>query len=185
VLEYLVAVTEGFMEERGIRQRQPRQPPAIAFLDLTGYTALAEDRGDQAAAELAASLASVVQEAALTHRGRPVKWLGDGVMFHFSDPGNAILSGLELVEETERETAVPARVGINAGAVIAQEGDYFGRTVNIAARIADYARPHEVLVSEAAKQVAGAEEIEFELVGDVPLKGVSEAVRLHRAVRPS
>jgi class 3 adenylate cyclase len=184
VLEYLVAVTEGFMEERGIRQRQPRQPPAIAFLDLTGYTALAEDQGDQAAAELAASLASVVQEAALAHRGRPVKWLGDGVMFHFSNPGNAILSGLELVEETERETAVPARVGINAGAVIAQEGDYFGRTVNIAARIADYARPHEVLVSEAAKQEAGVDEIEFELVGDVPLKGVSEAVRLHRAVRP-
>jgi class 3 adenylate cyclase len=185
VLEYLVALTEGFMEERGIRQREPRQPPAIAFLDLTGYTALAEDRGDQAAAELAASLASVVQEAALAHRGRPVKWLGDGVMFHFSDPGNAILSGLELVEETERETAVPARVGINAGAVIAQEGDYFGRTVNIAARIADYARPHEVLVSEAAKQEAGVDEIAFELVGDVPLKGVSEAVRLHRAVRPS
>jgi class 3 adenylate cyclase len=183
VLEYLVAVTEGFMEERGIRPPQPRQPPAIAFLDLTGYTALAEEQGDEAAAELAASLASLVQEAALAHRGRPVKWLGDGVMFHFADPGGAILTGLELVEQTEREMSVPARVGINAGAVIAQEGDYFGRTVNVAARIADYAGPHEVLVSEEARRSAGVGAIEFELVGDVPLKGVSEAVRLHRAMR--
>jgi len=185
VLEYLVGVTEGFMEERGIKPPQPRQPPAIAFLDLTGYTALAEEEGDEAAAELAASLASVVQEAAQAHRGRPVKWLGDGVMFHFADPGSAILSGLDLVEQTERETSVPARVGINAGAVIAQEGDYFGRTVNIAARIADYARPHEVLVSEAARREAGVAKVAFEPVGDVPLKGVSQAVRLHRAVRVS
>ena len=76
VLEYLVGVTEGFMEERGIAPRQPKQPPAIAFLDLTGYTRLAEERGDEAAADLASDLAS-----------RPVKWLGDGVMFHFDDPG--------------------------------------------------------------------------------------------------
>ncbi len=183
VLDYLVAVTEGFMEERGITPPQPRQPPAIAFLDLTGYTALADERGDEAAAELAASLASIVQDAAQAHRGRPVKWLGDGVMFHFADAGNAILTGLELVEQTEVETSVPARVGINAGAVIAQEGDYFGRTVNVAARIADYARPREVLVSEDARQNAAAADVEFQLVGDVPLKGVSRAVRIHKAVR--
>jgi class 3 adenylate cyclase len=183
VLEYLVGVTEGFMEERGLMPPQPRRPPAIAFLDLTGYTALAEEEGDEAAAELASNLAGVVQEAAQAHRGRPVKWLGDGVMFHFADPGSAILSGLDLVERTEREISVPARVGINAGTVIAQEGDYFGRTVNVAARIADYARPREVLVSEEARRGAGGDGVEFELIGDVPLKGVSQAVRLHRAVR--
>jgi adenylate cyclase len=183
VLEYIVSVTEGFMEERGITPRQPKQPPAIAFLDLTGYSALAEERGDQAAAELAAGLASVVQEAASTQGCRPVKWLGDGVMFHFSDAGRAIQSSLELIEQTERAVSVPARIGINAGTVIAQEGDYFGRTVNIAARIADYARPREVLVSEDAKQSASVADVEFELIGDVPLKGVSNAVRLHKATR--
>jgi adenylate cyclase len=183
VLEYIVSVTEGFMEERGITPRQPKQPPAIAFLDLTGYSALAEERGDEAAAELAAGLASVVQEAARTQGCRPVKWLGDGVMFHFSDSGRAIRSSLELVEQTERAISVPARIGINAGTVIAQEGDYFGRTVNIAARIADYARPREVLVSEDAKRSASIADVEFELIGDVPLKGVSNAVRLHKATR--
>ena len=183
LVEYLVDLTERFMEERGIAPSQPRKPPAIAFLDLTGFTALAEEQGDQAAAAIAADLASVVREAAQAHGGRPVKWLGDGVMFHFSDPGGAIASGIDIVEQTERAIAVPARMGINAGAVIVQEGDYFGRTVNVAARIADYARPHEVVVSEEAKRSAGVADVEFELIGDIPLKGVSKAVRLHRATR--
>jgi adenylate cyclase len=183
VLEYLVGVAEDSMEERGISPRPPKQPPAIAFLDLTGYTRLADERGDEAAAEVASDLATVVRDTATTHGGRPVKWLGDGVMFHFDDPAGAIRSGIELVENTERATSMPARIGINAGAVIVQEGDYFGRTVNVAARIADYARPHEVLVSDEAKRSAGVTDVDFELVGDVPLKGVAKAVRLHRAVR--
>jgi adenylate cyclase len=182
VIDYIVGVTEELMEERGIAPRPSRQPPAIAFLDLTGYTELAEDRGDDAAAEIATSLAGIVHNAT-DHGGRAVKWLGDGVMFHFPDPASAIVSGLDLVEETEREVAMPARVGINAGAVVAQEGDYFGRTVNIASRIADYAQPHEVLVSEEAMRHADATGVAFELVGDVSLKGVSRSVRLHRATR--
>jgi adenylate cyclase len=183
VLEYLVDRTEDWLEERGIGRRPPRQPPAIAFLDLTGYTALAEEHGDRAAAEVASKLAGVVQDAARTHGGRPVKWLGDGVMFHFDEPGGAIRSGLELVEQTEEAISVPARIGISAGAVVRQEGDYYGRTVNVAARIADYAGPRDVLVSEEARENADVVDVEFELVGEVPLKGVSKPVRLHRAVR--
>lgn len=149
VLEYLVSVVEGSIEERGIARmpRQGRQPPAIAFLDLTGYTTFADEQGDEAAAQVAAELAAVVHGAATPYGGRPVKWLGDGVMFHFAEPASAVVAALEIVERTERATAMPARMGVNAGAVIAQEGDYFGRTVNVAARIADVARPHEVLVS--------------------------------------
>ena len=55
--------------------------------------------------------------------------------------------------------------------------------MNVAARIADYARPHEVLVSEEAREWARAGGVDFELIGDVPLKGVSRSVRLHRATR--
>jgi adenylate cyclase len=181
VLDYLVTLTEGFMEERGLTPQRERDPPAIVFLDLTGYSTLAEERGDEAAAEVAADLASVVQEVAQPHGGRPVKWLGDGVMFHFAHPDGAILSGLELVERTQQSVAMPARIGINAGAVVVQEGDYFGTTVNVAARIADYAKPNEVLVSEEAKQCVGVEDVVFELVGDVTLRGISRSVRLHRA----
>jgi adenylate cyclase len=183
VLDYIVGVTEEFMETSGLMPAHPKQPPAIVFLDLAGYTAFAEERGDEAAAGVAADLAGMVQETAQTHGGRPVKWLGDGVMFHFNDPGKAIASGLDLVERAVSATSVPARIGINAGAVIAQEGDYFGRTVNVASRIADYAQPHEVLVSEEAMRNADVPEVEFELVGDIVLKGLSRAVRLHRVTR--
>ena len=183
VLEYLVGRTESWLEERNIGHRPERQPPAIAFLDLTGYTALAEERGDEAAAAVASDLAAVVRDRAQLHGGRPVKWLGDGVMFHWSDPARAVIGGVELVEATEQAISVPARIGISVGPVIVQEGDYFGRTVNIAARIADYAQAREVLVSEEARQFAEESGLEFELVGDVELKGVSRPVRLHRAVR--
>jgi len=181
--EYLVDRTEEWLEERGIAHRPPRQPPAIAFLDLAGYTKIAEEQGDLAAAEVASDLATVVHSAAQTHRGRPVKWLGDGVMFHFDDPAEAIRCGLDLVEEAEKAVSVPARIGINAGAVIVQEGDYFGRTVNVAARIADHAQPREVLVSEEAKQLAGLTDVSYDLVGDVSLRGISTPVRIHRATR--
>jgi adenylate cyclase len=183
LVEYLVGVTEELLDERGIRAVPPRQPPAIAFLDLTGYTELAEERGDEAAADLATALAGVVNRTAQEHGGRPVKWLGDGVMFHFPDSGGAILGGLHLLEQTEQSVQVPARIGINAGTLVQQEGDFFGRTVNVAARIADYAKPHEVLVSEEARSGAAVDGVEFELVGDVEITGVSRAVRLHRASR--
>lgn len=90
LVDYLVSLTEGFMDERGIAPRQPRQLPAIAFLDLSGYTALAEERGDEAAAEVATGVADVVQDVAVKHGGRPVKWLGDGVMMHFAHPPAAV-----------------------------------------------------------------------------------------------
>jgi adenylate cyclase len=76
---------------------------------------------------------------------------------------------------------VPARIGINAGAVVVQEGDYFGKTVNVASRIADHARPREVLVSDEAMRSADVTDVEFRSIGEVELKGVTRAVRLYRA----
>jgi adenylate cyclase len=181
VREYLTGLTEGWMEERAIGTAPPKRPPAIAFLDLTGYTRLAEERGDEYAAGVAAELAGVVQHTSRAHGGRPVKWLGDGVMFHFNDSAGAIRGGLELVEQTELAISVPARVGINAGAVVVQEGDYFGKTVNVASRIADHAKPREVLVSDEAMRSADVTDVEFESIGEVELKGITRAVRLHRA----
>ena len=75
----------------------------------------------------------------------------------------------------------PAHVGLHAGPVLFQAGDYFGHTVNLAARIADYARPGEVLVSQAVADASHERGIEFGDIGPVELKGVSETVHLLRA----
>jgi class 3 adenylate cyclase len=160
------------------------RPPAIAFLDLTGYTRLTDEQGDDAAAGLARELASLVQRLSVRHGGRPVKWLGDGVMFHFRDPADGVRASLEMVDAATAAGLPPAHVGLHAGPVLFQEGDYFGRTVNVASRIADYARPGEVLVSRAVVDAAGdADGVHFTEIGPVQLKGVAGQVVVYRSER--
>ena len=183
ILAVTVQTTEDYLQELGLAPKRTPSPPAIAFLDLTGYTALTEERGDEAGADLAERLATLVHEAARPHGGNPVKWLGDGVMFHFEDPSAAVLTGLDLVEQTPAAVDVRARVGINAGNVIFRDGDYFGRTVNVASRIADYARPGEVLVSDEVKERWGGDGVRFEEIGPVALKGLREELTLYAASR--
>jgi class 3 adenylate cyclase len=174
---------ENAFERLGYGRPRPPQVPAIAFLDLAGFTALAEERGDAVVAQFASQLGELVQERAAEHAGRPVKWLGDGVMFHFREPAGAVAAALSLVDEAPASGLPPARVGIHAGPVVFREGDYFGRAVNLAARIADYARPGEVLVSEAVREWTGSDFL-FEPVGPTELKGIPGPVDLYRAARP-
>ena len=173
---------ESALEKAGLHRRLHR-PPAVCFLDLTGYTRLTEERGDEAAADLAARLATLVRRSSREHGGQPVKWLGDGVMFYFPDPAPSVMAALEIVEGVASHQLPPARVGIHAGPVVFQEGDYFGRTVNIAARIADYAGPGEVLVTQEVVDVAAGTPVAFTDVGPVGLKGVSGTIDLHSARR--
>ena len=159
-------------------------PPAMCFLDITGYTRLTEERGDAAAAGLAEQLGRLVQRASVKHGGRPVKWLGDGVMLFFPDPGPGVLAALEMAAGVADAGLPPAHVGLHAGPVIFQDGDYYGQTVNLASRIADYARPGEVLVSQEVVDASGGAAVTFREIGPVELKGVSGAVRLHAAALP-
>ena len=175
-------VVEGALEGAGLYSRLHR-PPAVCFLDITGYTRLTEERGDEAAADLAARLAAMVRRSSQEHGGQPVKWLGDGVMFYFEDPGQGVLAALDMVEGVAIHALPPAHVGIHAGPVVFQEGDYFGRTVNIAARIAEYARPGEVLVSREVVDAAAGTPVKFTEIGPVELKGVSGSPRLYAARR--
>jgi class 3 adenylate cyclase len=170
------------LERAGLLNRL-RRPPAVSFLDITGYTRVTEERGDAAAADLAETLATLVRRSSQEYGGAPVKWLGDGVMFYFPAPGQSVLSALDVVEGAAKQGLPPARVGIHAGPVVFQEGDYFGRTVNIAARIAQYARPGEVVVSQEVVDVADGIPVAFTEIGPVELKGVSGMLRLHTARR--
>ena len=180
----ILEATELIMSNAGVYQRVQR-PPAMCFLDITGYTRLTSERGDEAAADLASTFSRMVQRTSNQYAGRAVKWLGDGVMFYFTDPGPGVVAALEMVEGIADAGLPPAHVGLHAGPVLIQDGDYFGQTVNLAARIADYARPGEVLVSQAVVDVAGEVPAAFTEIGPVELKGVSEATLLHVARRGS
>ena len=144
----IIDTFEVMMEAAGIHSRLERLP-AICFLDISGYTRLTQEHGDDAAADVAATVARLVRRNSLEHGGKPIKWLGDGVMFHFPEPGPGVRAALEMVSGLATAGLPPCHVGLHAGPVLYQEGDYFGQTVNLSARIADYARANEVLVSAA------------------------------------
>jgi adenylate cyclase len=179
----IIAAAEVILARSGLHRRLEHQP-AMCFLDITGYTRLTQERGDVAAADLATRLARLVERTSLSRGGRPVKWLGDGVMLHFPDPGAGVLAALDMVTGVAEAGLPPAHVGLHAGPVIFQEGDYYGQTVNVASRIAEYARPGEVLVSQEVVDAAGEAAVAFREIGPVELKGVAGTMRLHAAARP-
>jgi adenylate cyclase len=183
IMQDIVELAEAALERTGMASPRPANPPAIAFLDLTSYTTLTEQVGDETAADIATRLTDVVRDASRAYGGHPVKFLGDGVMFFFADPAGAVLCGLDLVEQVPALGLPPARIGMTAGPVVFRDGDYFGRTVNVAARIADYARPEEVLVSEEIRSSTTPPGVSYTAVGSVSLKGVPRPTVLHRALR--
>jgi adenylate cyclase len=168
---------EQLMAKAGIHSTLER-PPAICFLDITGYTRLTQEMGDEAAAELAATVARLVQRNSVQHGGKPIKWLGDGVMFYFDHPGPGVRAALQMADAIPAAGLPPVHVGMSCGPVLFQEGDYFGQTVNLSARIADYARPGEVLVTRSVVEASEEPDIGFREIGPVDLKGVAGSTEL-------
>jgi adenylate cyclase len=179
----IISGLERTLADEGLYTKLER-PPAMCFLDITGYTRLTQERGDEAAAELAGRLSRLVQKTSSRYAGKPVKWLGDGVMFFFSDPGPGVVAALDMIDDVTDAGLPPAHVGLHAGPVLFQEGDYFGQTVNVASRIADYARPGEVLVSRAVVDASRDAQATFTDIGPVELKGVPDPIDLLAAHRP-
>ena len=181
--EHQVLNIEAALEAAGAIAR-PERMPAMCFLDLAGYTRVTEERGDRAAAELAAGLAVLVERSSRPHGGTPVKWLGDGVMLHFRDPPGAVTASLELVHQVPAAGLPPAHVGVAAGPVVVQGGDYFGRTVNLASRVAAHAQAGKVLVTAPVAEAAASGGVTYAELGDLQLKGFASPVRVLEARRP-
>jgi adenylate cyclase len=183
--DHAVNHVEEALEGSGLQERVPR-PPAICFVDLTGYTRLTEERGDEVAAHVAGRLAALVSDISRGRGGRPVRWLGDGGMFHFPEPRAAVAAGLDMVERAPAADLPAAHVGIHTGPVVFQDGDVYGATVNVAARIAAYAQAGQVVVSEETAHRSGdASGVRFQPLGPVDLKGVARPLPLYRVLRPA
>jgi adenylate cyclase len=181
--EHLFDHVETALEDAGVHRREPRQVEACAFADLSGYTRLTEEAGDEVAAQVSVKLAELVNEIASRHGGAVVKMLGDGVLFHFKDPRDAVMASLEMLDRVRPAGLPPAHVGVNAGPMIYEEGDYFGRTVNIAARIASEAGPDQVFLGEDV--LHHIEPTGFRVVeaGAFELKGIEKPLTLYEAIR--
>jgi adenylate cyclase len=182
-MQHLLEHVDTALEQAGVRPKPTRQVEAAVFADLSGYTRLTEESGDEAAAHVSTTLAQLVSEIAGRHRGVVVKMLGDGVHFHFSDPEDAVLASLALIEIVRPRGLPPAHVGVEAGPMIYDEGDYFGRSVNMAARLAAQAGADQVFVGEGLVSSVVPSGFRLVEVGVYNLKGFSRPVTIHQAIR--
>ncbi|MCD6021786.1 MAG: adenylate/guanylate cyclase protein [Actinomycetia bacterium] len=181
-MEHQFSHVETALERAGVRPKPTPNPEAAAFADLTGYTTLTEEAGDVAATDVALALSQLVKEMAIQHRGEVVKMLGDGVHFHFRDPHDAVRASLDIVGQVRTRGLPPAHVGVNAGPMIYEEGDYFGRTVNIAARIAAEAGADQVFVGEDLARAVEPRGFALRELGAFELKGVTRQITVYEAM---
>jgi adenylate cyclase len=152
----------------------------IVFADLAGYTRLTEERGEEAAVATVARLTEAIEHT-LPRDARIIKTIGDEVMIVGHDP--LALTEWAVGFQLVNSTAPRLRIGMHYGQALYREGDYYGRDVNLAARVAARSAAGEILVTRPIAD-ACAGRIAFEGVGHAALKGVAEAAELFRAQQP-
>jgi adenylate cyclase len=182
--EYGIQRAEMALERAGLLERA-ESTPAICFVDMTGFSRLTEEHGDENAARLATSLAALVNDVSRRHGGRAIRWLGDGGLFYFDEVGAAFAAALEMNERAPSAGLPTTHIGVQAGPVVFRDGDVYGRTVNIASRIADQAEGGEILTSQETVERAADGGVSFVHARTAELKGVAEPVTLYRVLRPA
>jgi class 3 adenylate cyclase/YHS domain-containing protein len=158
---------------------------AVAFVDLSDFTALAEAMGDDVAARVLERFSRVVRDAAGRWEGRVIKQIGDAFMMVFHEAREAVECLVEIDALAAEQPQFPAvRGGIHFGPVLYREGDYFGSSVNITARLVAEAERHQVLVTDVVrKAAAGSADVEFIPLGRRRLRGIVDEVELFAVER--
>jgi adenylate cyclase len=151
----------------------------VAFVDLAGFTALTEAHGDDAALDLVDEFVGSAQESVQAAGAELVKTIGDAVMLASADPSSGLEAVRSVFEACYEIDAFPEpRGGLHHGPVISRGGDYFGGTVNLAARVAGRAGSGEVLGTEGVAAAARAMGVDTVGLGAHPLRNVAEPVEL-------
>ncbi|WP_445149146.1 adenylate/guanylate cyclase domain-containing protein [Baekduia sp. Peel2402] len=152
---------------------------AIAFADLAGYTRLTEEVGDEEAVSVVERFVENV-ERSLPDEARIIKTIGDEVMVVGPDAGALLEWAVAFQERSDLRP--PPRIGIHYGETLYRDGDYYGREVNQASRVAARAAGGEVLATRPVVEHAGSG-LAFERIGEVRLKGFTETTELFLARR--
>jgi adenylate cyclase len=151
-----------------------RMRVVLAFADLAGYTRLTEEEGELTAVDAVERFVESV-ETTLPNDARVIKTIGDEVMIVGSDP--AALTDWAVGFQAEQTGRPLPRIAIHSGYALYRDGDYYGRDVNIASRVAARSRGGEVLVTRPVAEQAGSN-LQCERIGEVRLKGFSEPTEI-------
>src|SRR5450755_2925914 len=151
----------------------------VAFVDLAGFSAIADVYGDASAIAILGHFEELVH-LALDGLGPPIKWMGDEAMFGFPDPATALQVLGRLLPACRSEPRIPlTRTGLNHGPVLRRANDLFGSTVNIAARIAAFASPGQLLATQPIAEIATASGIVARDIGKVALRSIADHASLY------
>ena len=155
------------------------------FADIAGFTALTEAHGDEHALQLVDEFARAVQAELPGVGGEHVKTVGDALMLRVPEPGDAVRLGLWITRKAMGGHQAPSvRVGCNHGSAVERGGDYFGATINVAARVSALAGGGEVLVTGPTAALApDLEGVLYESRGRQVLRNVAEPVEILAVVR--
>lgn len=154
----------------------------IVFTDIVGSTAMTQRLGDRAAMRMLDVHDSIVRAAIGTHVGREVKHMGDGIMAAFISATSAVRCAA-AIQAALRDAApysadpVQLRIGVASGEPVERQGDFFGTTVQLAARLCAYAQPGQTLVSDSVTLLCKG--VRFDDLGEVLLKGFEQPTRAH------
>ncbi len=156
----------------------------ILFTDLESSIALTQKLGDDKAQEILHGHNDAVRSALAAHDGEEVKHTGDGIMASFGSAVSAVRAALQLQHDLAGGE-IRVRIGINAGEPIAEDHDYFGTAVQLAARLCDRAEPGQVLVSNVVRELCAGKTFTFNDLGPATLKGFDDPVPLYAVSSPS
>ncbi len=148
----------------------------IAFVDLIQFTSLTNVHGDEAGADAADTLESLTR-GVLGDEVRLVKTAGDGVLLQATNPHDALRCIAALIEQLH-DAGFDARAGADHGSVVARNGDVFGSTVNLAARLASLADPGSVVMTRPVALAATDLELAATALGPVEVRGFDAAIEL-------
>src|SRR5262245_5421786 len=159
------------------RPAQATSPVAVGVVGLVRFAAVTEEVADEELEQLILRFEDVAHDAITEGGGRVVKMIGDAVMFVADDPEQATLIAIDLVDAYAHDRLLPpARAGLSVGTVLARDGDYYGPTVNLAARIVDIARPSRVVVSdELHHALVSSDRLAFQRLPPKRLKGIGRS----------
>jgi adenylate cyclase len=157
-------------------------PLTVCFADLVGFTRLGGELEVQELGSVAGRLADLAGDLA-EPPVRLIKTIGDAVMFVSADTAPLVDTALRLVGAAEEAELPSLRAGIASGDTVQRAGDYFGHSVNLASRVTGVARPGSVLCTEEVRERA-LEYFDWSYAGRFRLKGIAEAVPLHRPHLP-
>ena len=162
------------------RQAPSAAPVTIMFTDMESSTATTQRLGDAAAQDFVRAHNTVVREALKHHNGKEIKHTGDGIMASFAAASNAVECAMAIQRGLAERTDTPrVRIGINAGEPVAEDGDLYGTSVQLAARVCGHAEAGQIVASNVVRELTAGKKYLFADLGDAEMRGFEDPVRLY------